>query len=388
MSEPAVSSITLETCQSLSDIPRKTWERLAGTDNPFLRYEFFEVLETSRCASEETGWTPCHLVFRLEGEIAGVAPAYLKSHSMGEYVFDWAWADAYRRYGLDYYPKLLIAVPFTPSQGPRLLLDPQLRSALDAHRIHDLLDTLIAHLGAHSWHLLFPNADDQQLLQHEEQLHRIGCQFHWHNRGYGCFDDFLSQLTSRKRKSIRKERRQVAEQDITFTQFQGRDIPDHVLAAFYVFYQATYLKRGQRPYLTQQFFEQIREKMPEHLHVIMAVKDGEMIAGALFLSGQNTLYGRYWGCLEEYNHLHFETCYYQGIELAIQLGLQTFDAGAQGEHKLVRGFEPELTHSWHGIAHPAFHEAVEAFTREEAEQVTGYYEDAKTALPFRQNDGA
>jgi len=388
MSEPAISNITLEACHSLSDIPRGTWERLAGTDNPFLRYEFFEALESSHCTSENTGWKPRHLVFRMEGEIAGIAPAYLKSHSMGEYVFDWAWADAYRRYDMEYYPKLLMAVPFTPSQGPRLLLDPKLRDVLDAKNLHDLLDALIARLGAHSWHLLFPNAEDQQLLQHDEQLHRLGCQFHWHNPGYGYFEDFLSRLTSRKRKSIRKERRQVAEQEITFTRFHGRDLPDHVLAAFYVFYQATYLKRGQHPYLSRQFFEQIRQTMPEHLHVIMAVKDGEMIAGALFLSGKNTLYGRYWGCLEEYNHLHFETCYYQGIELAIELDLQTFDAGAQGEHKLVRGFEPVLTHSWHGIAHPGFHDAIEAFTREEAEQVMGYYEDAKTVLPYRQNDGA
>ncbi|WP_309045112.1 GNAT family N-acetyltransferase [Marinobacter sediminicola] len=384
MSEPAVSSITLEACHALSDIPRDTWERLAGTGNPFLRYEFFEALESTRCTSEATGWKPSHLIFRMGGEIAGVAPAYLKSHSMGEYVFDWAWADAYRRYDMDYYPKLLIAVPFTPSQGPRLLLDPQLRSALDAQSIHDLFDALIAKLGAHSWHLLFPNEQDQQLLQYETQLHRIGCQFHWRNKGYGSFDDFLGQLTSRKRKSIRKERRQVAEQDITFARFHGRNISDQVLAAFYVFYQATYLKRGQQPYLTRLFFEQMRETMPEHLHVIVAVKDGEMIAGALFLAGQNTLYGRYWGCLEEYSHLHFETCYYQGIELAIELGLQMFDAGAQGEHKLVRGFEPVITHSWHGIAHPGFRDAIAAFTREEAEQIMGYYEEAETALPFRQ----
>jgi len=388
MSEAVESIITLDTCQSVSDIPRETWERLAGVDNPFLRYEFFKALEVSRCTSEETGWNPSHIIFRVNGQVAGIAPAYLKTHSRGEYVFDWAWADAYQRYGLNYYPKLLIAVPFTPSQGPRLLLDPQLRSTLNAHQIHDLLDTLISRLGAHSWHLLFPNTEDQKLLQHDGQLHRIGCQFHWHNRGYSGFDDFLSQLTSRKRKSIRKERRLVAEQNISFTRFHGREISDHVLAAFYVFYQATYLKRGQRPYLTQQFFEQLRETMPDHLHVIVALKDGEMIAGALFLSGGNTLYGRYWGCLDEYNHLHFETCYYQGIELAIELELQTFDAGAQGEHKLVRGFEPERTHSWHGIAHPGFREAIEAFTQEEAGQVMSYYEEAKTALPFRQNDGA
>ncbi len=383
---PADCRVTV--CYSVNNIARSDWQRLADTGNPFLRYEFFQALEQTGCTSATTGWQPSHLMIRQHGQITGIIPAFLKNHSRGEYVFDFAWAEAYRRYGQPYYPKLLIAIPFTPSQGPRLLLDPQLRDELDAKGLHDLLDQVIARLGAHSWHLLFPGAEDQQLLRHDEQLHRLGCQFHWHNRGYECFDDFLGELTSRKRKSIRKERRQVAGQGITFIRFDGADVPDHVLAAFYVFYQATYLKRGQRPYLTRQFFQQIRQTMPEHLHLIMAVKEGEMIAGALFLSGRNTLYGRYWGCLEEYNHLHFETCYYQGIELAIELGLQTFDAGAQGEHKLVRGFEPVLTHSWHGIAHPGFHDAIDAFTREEAEQVMSYFEDAKTVLPFRQNNGA
>lgn len=387
MPEPGLQSLTVETCQSIDDIPQADWEKLAGRDNPFLRYEFFQALEQSGCTRAETGWQPCHLIFRTGGELAGFAPAYLKSHSMGEYVFDWAWADAYQRYGLDYYPKLLIAVPFTPSQGPRLLLNDTLREQIRAQRLHDLLDTLISHLGAHSWHLLFPDSADQALLQHDDQLHRLGCQFHWHNRRYKSFEDFLAELTSRKRKSIRKERRQVAEQGITFARFQGQDIPDHVLAAFYVFYQATYLKRGQRPYLNKRFFELVRETLPEHLHLTMAIRDGEMIAGALFLAGGETLYGRYWGCLDEYNHLHFETCYYQGIELAIELGLQHFDAGAQGEHKLVRGFEPVITHSWHGIAHPGFREAIEAFTEDEAEQVLGYFEQAGSLLPFREQNG-
>ncbi|MBW0147027.1 GNAT family N-acetyltransferase [Marinobacter arenosus] len=391
MPEPGHSfpsvSLTVETCQSIEDISRPDWERLAGRDNPFLRYEFFQALERSGCTSAETGWQPSHLVFRAAGELVGVAPAYLKTHSMGEYVFDWAWADAYQRHGLNYYPKLLMAIPFTPSQGPRLLLDPGLRQHLRAGQISELLDTLITQLGAHSWHLLFPDAADQSLLVHDGELHRIGCQFHWHNRDYGCFDDFLAQLTSRKRKSIRRERRQVSEQGITFRRLRGRDIPDHALSAFYVFYQATYLKRGQRPYLNRSFFEQVREYLPDHLHLVIAIRDGEMIAGALFLQGTETLYGRYWGCLDEYNHLHFETCYYQGIELAIELGLTLFDAGAQGEHKLVRGFEPELTHSWHGIQHPGFREAISAFTEDEAQQVTGYYKEALSLLPFRQRNG-
>lgn len=386
MAEPASLDITLETCASIADIPQPEWQRLAGRNHPFVRYEFLQALETSGCTAPDTGWTPSHLVFRINGEICGLAPAYLKTHSMGEYVFDWSWADAYQRYGQPYYPKLLLAVPFTPSQGPRLLLTAELRALLTPQRFDVLLTELTEHLGCHSWHLLFPDQADQALLHHDQALHRIGCQFHWHNQSYRNFDDFLAVLTSRKRKSIRKERRQVADQGIHFRHIHGRDISDQVLSAFYVFYQATYLKRGRPPYLNKPFFEQVRETLPEHLHLIMAVREGKMIAGALFLAGETTLYGRYWGCLEEYNHLHFETCYYQGIELALALGLQHFDAGAQGEHKLVRGFEPTLTHSWHGILHPGFREAIESFIHEEADHVVSYCDDAQSALPFRQQE--
>ncbi|KXO07832.1 MULTISPECIES: GNAT family N-acetyltransferase [Marinobacter] len=386
MATPEKPEITLEHCASIADIPERDWQRLAGCDNPFLRYEFLQALERSGCTRTETGWTPSHLVFRVDGKICGLAPAYLKSHSMGEHVFDFSWAEAYQRYNLPYYPKLLIAVPFTPSQGPRFLLEEGFRGQLTPALLDSLLTDLTEQLGAHSWHLLFPDTADQALLQHEDELHRIGCQFHWHNHGYEGFDDFLAALTSRKRKSIRKERRQVAEQGIHFQHFHGQDISDQVLSAFYVFYQATYLKRGRPPYLNKLFFEQLRETMPEHLHLIMAVREGQLIAGALFLASDTTLYGRYWGCLEEYNHLHFETCYYQGIELALTLGLQHFDAGAQGEHKLVRGFEPIITHSWHGILHPGFREAIQSFTHEEAEHVISYFNDAQSALPFRQQE--
>lgn len=386
MPELSPATLTLDTCTSINDIPASEWQRLAGRTNPFLRYEFFQAMEASGCTSSETGWSPCHLVFRMAGRIVGLAPAFLKSHSMGEYVFDWAWADAYQRHGMAYYPKLLIAIPFTPSAGPRLLLEPGVREGITPEQLHGQLDALIDTLGAHSWHLLFPDEQDQKLLHHDQELHRLGCQFHWHNRGYQSFEDFLGALNSRRRKSIRKERRQVAEQGISFTRFHGRDIPEHVLSAFYVFYQATYLKRGQRPYLNKPFFEQLLEHLPEHVHLLMAVRDGEMIAGALFLAGEDTLYGRYWGCLDEYNHLHFETCYYQGIELAMDLGLTHIDAGAQGEHKLVRGFEPVITHSWHGILHSGFRAAIENFTHEEADHVRGYFNDAESALPFRQQE--
>lgn len=384
MPESGTPELTIRTARSIGDINADDWHQLSGTASPFLRHEFLLSLEESGCTTRATGWAPSHLMFYLNGQLAGVAPAYLKTHSLGEYVFDWAWADAYQRYGMNYYPKLLIAIPFTPCQGQRLLFSEKLRERMTPARIHQALDSVTEDLGAHSWHLLFPDSGDQELLGTEEDLHRIGCQFHWHNRGYKTFDDFLAGLTSRKRKSIRRERRQVADQGISFRHFSGKDMPGHVLSAFYVFYQATYLKRGQRPYLSSDFFHQLREKLPQQLHIIMAVKDEKMIAGALFLHGGDTLYGRYWGCLEEFDHLHFETCYYQGIELAIQQALTRFDAGAQGEHKLVRGFEPVITHSWHGIVHPGFREAIARFTREEAEHVMAYAEDALDALPFRQ----
>ncbi|WP_166268017.1 GNAT family N-acetyltransferase [Marinobacter caseinilyticus] len=384
MVKPDTCALTVRAATSILDIPEAVWDGFSGSTNPFLRHRFFVALETSGCTTAATGWSPSHLMFYLGDTLIGVAPAYLKTHSMGEYVFDWAWADAYQRYGVDYYPKLLVAVPFTPSVGARLLLSADARDQLTPDPLHRALEVCATELGAHSWHLLFPNSDDQALLTMPGVLQRLGCQFHWFNHGYACFDDFLATLTSRKRKSIRKERRQVSEQGIEFVAFPGETLPDHVLSAFYVFYQATYLKRGQRPYLNLAFFRALQTHQPEQVHVVMAVKDGEMIAGALFLKGQETLYGRYWGCLEEYNHLHFETCYYQGIELAIQQGFQCFDAGAQGEHKLVRGFEPVLTHSYHWVEHPGFRDAITRFTDEEASEVRAYQAAALEALPYRQ----
>lgn len=386
MPESGTKNLTLENVSSIRDIDETEWTRLAGDQNPFLHYQFLLALEESRCTAPETGWAPSHLVFQQNGCIVGLIPAYLKNHSMGEYVFDWAWADAWQRHGLDYYPKLLMAIPFTPCQGPRLLFEESLRAELHGEQLASLLDDTMAQLGAHSWHLLFPDRRDQALLSHEQELHRLGCQFHWFNRHYQNFEDFLATLTSRKRKSIRKERRQVQEQGIHFRVYPGSELTHDQLNQFFTFYTATYLKRGQRPYLNPDFFRMVRERLPEKLHIIMAYQEEEPIAAALFLSGGGTLYGRYWGCLEEFDHLHFETCYYQGIELAIQLGLTRFDAGAQGEHKLVRGFEPVLTHSWHSIDQPGFRPAIEAFIADEADQVAAYYDQATKLLPYRQSD--
>lgn len=384
MAEPGFSFPHIRLCTSIHDIPRADWDALCPDRYPFVSHAFLQALEDSGCTAADTGWAPAHLTFWLDGELAGVAPAFLKSHSMGEYVFDWAWADAYHRYGEPYYPKLLLAAPFTPCLGPRLLLNDRLRNAVSPSQLHHLLDSASEAAGAHSWHLLFPDASDQRLLDQPGSLHRIGCQFHWHNRDFQSFDDFLAELTSRKRKTIRKERRQVVESGVSFQRFSGSDTPDEVLRTFYQFYTATYLKRGQRPYLNEDFFRKLWLPLPDQVHLIMATRNGTMIAGALFLTGEHTLYGRYWGCLEEYEFLHFETCYYQGIELAIELGLAVFDAGAQGEHKLIRGFEPVTTHSWHGIHHPGFRGAIKQFTVEEADHVRQYVDDARLALPYRQ----
>lgn len=386
MAESVANPLTIRAVYSITEIPAHVWDGFSGTENPFLRHSFFLALEDSGCTVTETGWTPSHLVFYRGEKMIGVAPAFLKSHSRGEYVFDWAWADAYQRYGFEYYPKLLIAVPFTPSVGARLFLGKDERDRITPNELNKALDGVAADNGVSSWHLLFPDQADQNLLDGPGRMHRLGCQFHWFNHDYEDFEAFLATLTSRKRKSIRKERRDVAAQDIEFHHFPGVGLPGHVLSAFYVFYQATYLKRGQRPYLNLEFFQALQQHQPDQLHIIMAIKDNQMIAGALFLTGANTLYGRYWGCLEEYNHLHFETCYYQGIELAIARGLRCFDAGAQGEHKLVRGFEPVLTHSWHWVANPAFADAIDQFTREEAREVEAYRRAAQAALPYRQTE--
>ncbi|WP_097458835.1 GNAT family N-acetyltransferase [Mangrovitalea sediminis] len=382
-----MSSLTLEWLDSLARIDADDWNALAGTDNPFVRHEFLLSLEESRCVSPQTGWTPHHLLLRnSDSDLVALAPTYLKTHSRGEYVFDWGWADAYDRYGVPYYPKLLTAVPFTPSTGPRLIIRPGYNAADIGRLIADALQDKALETGLSSWHILFPDQASFDALRDAGFSIRLGCQFHWHNEGFRDFDDFLGGMTARKRKCIRRERRSVDEQDIRFQTFEGADIDDTVLDAFYDFYCATYFKRGQPPYLNQEFFRLLRERMPEQLLLVMALKDNRYVAGALFLKNRDTLFGRYWGCLEEYNHLHFETCYYQGIDYCIRSGLSRFDAGAQGEHKIQRGFRPILTQSLHWIAHPDFRAAIDRFLEEETPEVESYRQAAEGLLPFRRGD--
>ncbi|MFT5196779.1 MAG: putative N-acyltransferase [Cellvibrionaceae bacterium] len=373
----------------INQISNNEWNELVGNDYPFLQHEFLNALEQSGSASAESGWTPNHLIVRDEkDQLVAVAPAYLKTHSYGEYVFDWAWANAYEQNRMPYYPKLLTAIPFTPCTGPRIRVKDG-PNAADVYRfcIQEMIGFCESnHLS--SWHLLFPQEAEEdikvQTVLRQHLMKRSGVQYHWYNDNFGSFSDYLGAMKARKRNSIRKEREKVEKQAITFTHINGRDATSSQVQDFYVFYHATYMKRGRYGYLNQEFFERLVETMPEKLLFVFAQKDGGNIASALFFIGEDTLFGRYWGCLDEYDQLHFETCFYQGIDYCIQHGLQHIDAGAQGEHKIQRGFRPIETTSWHWIAHPAFEEAIQNFLDEEGPQIQHYIDDAQRYLPFKQ----
>ena len=369
----------------ISTIPAREWNALEGTKTPFTRHEFLAGLERTGCTTSATGWQPHHWVeWDNEGILKAALPCYLKTHSFGEYVFDWAWAEAWAQYGLDYYPKLLSAIPFTPCEGPRLLYRAADNPESAGNRAAAAMLGEVEARAASGWHLLFPDETARRSLQRDEWMSRLSCQFHWHNDGFQSFDDFLAALKSRKRKQIRRERNSVLDQGISFQKLSGREITEEALGAFFLFYQATYLKRGQRPYLNKAFFEHLMTTMPEHLLLVMAVHAGRYCAAALFLHDQECLYGRYWGCLEEYDQLHFEACYYQGIDYCIDQGLSRFDAGAQGEHKLKRGFRPHLFESFHWIQNPGLQPAVADFCRREAQAVRAYAEQARLELPFHE----
>jgi uncharacterized protein len=365
---------------AIAQIPAAQWDALLEQDYPFLRHAFLDALERSGSVAPAAGWSPAHLIVeREDGCLEALMPQYYKTHSYGEYVFDFQWADALERAGRRYYPKLLTAVPFSPVQGPRLIS----RSHQARQALLDHVDSLLALGEVSSAHLLFNTGAENPALEAAGWVQRLGCQFHWHNRGYQCFDDFLAQCNSRKRKNFRKERQAIAQAGIGFRWLVGEQISERDWEVFYPFYAATYLKRGQHPYLSQEFFTLMGKGMPDSIRLVFAEHQGKEVAAALFLAGEDTLYGRYWGCLEEYDRLHFETCFYQGMDRCIAEGLARFDAGAQGEHKLIRGFEPTLTQSWHKLV-PGLHEAVENFLQRERPGVRAYAEEARQYLPYRQ----
>lgn len=366
----------------LDEIGATAWDALVSAQpqgNPFLSYAFLDALHCSGSASLDTGWQPQFVTIWQDQRLVAALPLYAKTHSYGEYVFDWAWADAYRRNGLDYYPKLLSAIPFTPVGGSRLL-------AVDAAAQNALIDALLGiqnASGLSSTHVLYPPQDQAEALQAAGFLLRSGVQFHWLNQNFADFDAFLDTLERKKRKNIRAERRKVADAGVTFRQVRGTDASDADWRFFKRCYDHTYRDHHSSPYLNLDFFLRIGASMPNNILLIIAERQGNPIASSLLIHSATTMYGRYWGAIEEVPCLHFETAYYQPLEFCIAQGISCFEGGAQGEHKMARGFLPQKTWSAHWLAHPAFADAIEHFLARENGGVEAYIDELNDRNPFR-----
>jgi len=406
------SEITLEAVPSVSDIEAADWDACAnprrhpasldGLDtllsseaignscskpayNPFVSHAFFSAMEASGSATARTGWGPRHLIAKVGGAVAGIVPCYLKSHSQGEYVFDRGWADAYERAGGRYYPKLQASVPFTPATGPRLLI----RGGVDQDAIGTALASgLVALCGvskASSAHVTFAREAESKFLAEHGFLQRTDQQFHWRNHGFGSFDDFLATLNSRHRKAIKRERREAVANGITIHWLTGGDITEDAWDAFFAFYMETGSRKWGRPYLTRSFFSLVGETMAEDVLLVMAKRNNRWIAGAINFIGSEALFGRNWGAIEHHPFLHFEVCYYQAIDFAIKRGLKTVEAGAQGEHKIARGYLPQTTYSAHYIADPGLRRAISDYLKRERAYVADAGRELSEAGPFRKS---
>jgi predicted N-acyltransferase len=379
-----MNGLTAETVDNLTAVPRDDWNACAGADNPFVQYEFLKSLEDSGSVGARTGWQPLHLVLRgADGAFQGCAPMYIKGHSQGEYVFDHAWADAYERAGGRYYPKLQIAVPFTPVTGPRLLARPGEMQRQFQQALAQAAAQAADKLKLSSLHVTFATHDEWELMGKAGYLQRMDRQYHWQNDGYGSFDDFLAALSSSKRKMIRRERRDALSAGLRVQILSGRDIQEAHWDAFFNFYMDTGSRKWGRPYLNRSFFSLIGERMADRIVLILATRDGKAIAGALNLLGHDAIYGRYWGAVEDHPFLHFELCYYQAIDYAIAHGLKRVEAGAQGEHKIARGYLPKPTYSAHWIGHDGFRQAVADYLVRERAAVGQEIDALATFAPFK-----
>ncbi len=368
---------------TLADVDAAEWNALPSAQLPFLRHEFLLAMEESGCATPETGWEANHILLSgRDGRLCGAMPLYLKSHSWGEFVFDFAWADAYHRAGLRYYPRLVSAVPFTPATGPRLLAaDADVRASLVAAAREQMQA-----LGVSSLHFLFPEERDRALLETTGLLSRLDCQFHWRNEDYASFEDFLASFKSEKRKKLRRERRRVSEAGIECRTLHGGDLDEATIDVVYRLHAMTFARYGHAPYLNRAFFDRIARTMPDALVVELASMHGDPVACAISLRGQDTLYGRYWGASGDFHSLHFELCYYRGIEYCIRERLGRFEPGTQGEHKLLRGFLPTPVWSMHEIADSRFGAAIGDWLERERAGRRTWLMQAATHLPFRQSD--
>lgn len=368
----------------LGSLAAGEWDALVPAGEPFMRHAFLAGLERTGCVGAHTGWDGAHLLLSDRRGLAAAVPAWFKTHSFGEFVFDFAWAQAYTRSGREYYPKLVAAVPFTPATGRRLLVRHDLPRADILPQLLAGIEALALERGASSVHVLFPDEADMAALAAAGWLPRRDCQFHWHNRGYTSFDHYLAGFTAEKRKKARRERRRVAEMGIGFETWTGASIGDERLDAVYALHRDTFLRHGHEPYLTRAFFSHAAREFGAAFIVKAALWRGTLVACAVYFRSADTLYGRYWGAAADFHSLHFETCYHQGIEYCIEAGLAHFEPGTQGEHKIARGFEPTLTRSAHLIFDAPFREAIAAYLDREGRSVDAYAEAVRAHVPFRE----
>ncbi len=370
---------------NISEVCGEDWDALSGTGQPFLCHAFLDALERHDGVGRHWGWLPRHLLLHDGERLVGAMPQYLKTNSYGELVFDWDWAEAYQRNSLAYYPKLVAAVPYTPATGARLLI------AADTDReaiARALIEAAISHaktINVSSLHWLFPNKIDRNTLAAQGLLIRTGCQFHWHNQGYSDFEHYLDHFTSAKRKNIRRERRRVQESGISIRQFYGEQLSETQWQAVHRHYASTFARLSGYATLSLAFFRDISQRLPGQIVIFLAEQEGRPVASAICLRDKHSLYGRHWGCDKHFDNLHFELCYYQGLDYCIRHGLQRFDPGAQGEHKISRGFLPTATWSAHWIAHPEFRSAIADFLQHETRGIQDYIETLGEHTPFKRN---
>ena len=374
--------VQIHTC--IEEISAQKWNALVRDQQPFLRHEFLQAMEGNGCVGATYGWLPRHLAIYDGSALVAAMPLYEKHNSYGEFVFDHAWASAYQRAGLAYYPKLVSAVPYTPATGQRLLCAVQRQQELFPLLLDAVLQ-LTRRIGASGFHCLFPADPEQRYMEQRGLLSRHDCQFHWHNHGYACFDEFLQRLTAKKRKNIRQERRRVAESGVSLRRLDGYTASDADWQAFARFYNRTFEQKWGVATFNLDFFRQVARQLPDRVVLVLADLDGACVAGSLMYRSDTTLYGRHWGCSEQVDCLHFEACYYQGIEYCIEQGLHRFEPGAQGEHKIARGFLPTLTRSSHWLVDASFRQPIRAYVEHEQAAIADYIEQLRGATPFRQD---
>jgi predicted N-acyltransferase len=369
---------------AIEEIEPASWDRLIRDNNPFLKHAFHAALERHGCVGRRYGWQPNHLALYQNGRIVAISPLYIKHNSYGEFVFDHAWADAYRRGGMDYYPKLIAAAPYTPATGERLLIDPSIDRTSAVRTLVEAAQEWVRENRCSSMHWLFTTETEADELRSLGMMERLGVQFHWTNQGYERFDDFLDRLKAKRRKNIRHERRKVAEQRIRFRVLHGTEVKAEEWRLFAEFYAKTFEERYSLPTLNFGFFAEIGRTLGDQVILILAYQGDDCLAGALLYRSDSVLYGRHWGCRSEFDSLHFETCFYQGIEYAISQGLRSFEPGAQGEHKIWRGFLPTLTRSHHWIADLRYRVAIDDFLNKEGPAIEHYRSNLAASSPYRQ----